>query len=116
MDTPFRSILLYLVAAVVGAWGQYFYKEGSGASQLASVASLATNWRLLLGVTCYIAVMVLFVAAFKIGGQLTVLYPVYATTFVWGAAIGVLLLGESLGLAKGTGMVLIVAGVFLTSR
>lgn len=32
--------------------------------------------------------MVLFVAAFKKGGELSVLYPIYATTFIWAALIG----------------------------
>ena len=40
------------------------------------------NVRLLGGVVCYVAVMVLFVAAFKRGGALTVLYPIYASTFI----------------------------------
>ena len=45
------------------------------------------NMRLIGGVGCYIAVMVLFVAAFKRGGSLTVLYPIYSSTFIWAAAI-----------------------------
>ena len=96
--------------------GQLLYKEGSGASQLTDPVSLLTNWRLLLGVGCYIAVMVLFVAAFRIGGELTVLYPVYATTFLWAAVLGVFLLDESFGVAKGLGVALIIAGVFFTAR
>jgi hypothetical protein len=38
-------------------------------------------------VICYVAVMVLFVAAFKRGGELSVLYPIYASTFIWGAIL-----------------------------
>ena len=111
-----KFIILYLIAAFVGALGQALYKEGSGASQLTDPVSLLTNWRLLLGVGCYIAVMVLFVAAFRIGGELTVLYPVYATTFLWAAVLGVFLLDESFGVAKGLGVALIIAGVFFTAR
>jgi hypothetical protein len=39
------------------------------------------NGRILGGIACYVAVMVLFVAVFTRGGELTVLYPVYAATF-----------------------------------
>jgi len=51
------------------------------------MVSYLANPRLLAGAACYIAVMVLFVAAFKKGGSLTVLYPIYATTFIWAAIL-----------------------------
>ncbi|WP_419194241.1 hypothetical protein [Novipirellula herctigrandis] len=31
--------------------------------------------------------MILFVVAFRIGGSLAVLYPIYASTFIWAALI-----------------------------
>jgi hypothetical protein len=39
--------------------------------------------------------MALFVAAFKRGGALSVLYPVYATTFIWAAVIALMAYGFS---------------------
>ncbi|NNC90076.1 MAG: hypothetical protein HKN82_16585, partial [Akkermansiaceae bacterium] len=86
MQTPPASILMFLVAAAFGAIGQYLYKSGAERAT-GSIASYLLNPRLLGGVICYVAVMVLFVAAFKRGGSLTVLYPVYASTFVFAAAI-----------------------------
>ena len=82
MKTPLASILLFIVAAVVGAVGQFLYKAGADRAT-GSVASYLLNVRLAAGVVCYILVMVLFVAAFKCGGAMSVLYPIYASTFIW---------------------------------
>ncbi len=81
---------MFLIASVLGALGQYLYKSGADSAG-GSLQSYLLNSRLLGGVLCYVAVMVLFVAAFKRGGALSVLYPLYATTFIWGAlrALGV---------------------------
>ena len=86
MPTPSISIVLFLVAAVLGAAGQYLYKSGADAAT-GGVSSYLLNARLLGGVVCYVGVMVFFVAAFKRGGSLSVLYPLYATTFIWAAVI-----------------------------
>jgi uncharacterized membrane protein len=74
------AILLFIIAAFLGALGQFFYKSGAEKTD-STFASYIINARLLAGVVCYVAVMVLFVAAFKRGGALTVLYPIYATRF-----------------------------------
>ena len=114
--TPVISIVLYLVAAFLGALGQYLYKEGAAQVQLANPYNLITNSRIILGVVCYIGVMLLFVVALKKGGQLTVLYPVYATTFIWAALIGSFALGESLTLFRVLGTALILVGVLFVVR
>ena len=72
-------ILLNLLAAVFGAFGQYFYKNGAQKSDLLSIG---------IGVLLFIGVMALFVVAYKLGGKISVVYPFYATTFIWGAWIG----------------------------
>jgi multidrug transporter EmrE-like cation transporter len=113
--TPFISVLLFLVAAVLGALGQFLYKSGAEQTT-ASWVSYLLNWRLWLGVVCYIAVMVLFVAAFKQGGALSVLYPVYATTFIWAALIGLFVYGEQIKQSNILGMALLIAGMYLMGK
>jgi multidrug transporter EmrE-like cation transporter len=115
MRTPWSSIVLFLTAALIGALGQFLYK--SGADQTSdSPLSFLLNWRLLLGVVCYIAVMVLFVAAFKLGGELSVLYPLYASTFIWGAFIALWAYGVPIKPINVLGMVLLVGGMYLMGR
>lgn len=102
----------FLLAAVFGAGGQYLYK--SGAEQAAGgLVSYLTSWRLLCGAVCYVAVMALFVIGFKRGGQMNVLYPLYASTFIWGALIARYAFGTPITIANMAGMVLLVGGMFL---
>jgi multidrug transporter EmrE-like cation transporter len=113
--TPGSSMVLFLLAALIGALGQFLYK--SGAEQTTSAwSSYVMNWRLLLGVFCYVAVMVLFVAAFKRGGALSVLYPLYASTFIWAAIIGLWAYGVPIKPVNVAGMVLLVAGMYLMGK
>lgn len=115
MSTPTVSIVFFLIASFLGALGQYLYKSGA---ELAggSVGSYLLNPRLLLGVVCYIAVMGLFVAAFKKGGALTVLYPIYATTFIWAALIALVVYGTPIKPVNIVGMSLLVIGMYLMGK
>lgn len=101
-------IILNLIAAILGAIGQWLYKIGG--KQL-GVVPLFKNWQLFVGMILFCIVMVLFVYAFKLGGRLSVVYPVYATTFVWGMLIAIKIDHEPWALAQIFGVALVVAGV-----
>jgi multidrug transporter EmrE-like cation transporter len=60
--------------------------------------------------------MVLFVAAFKRGGALSVLYPLYASTFVWAALIALFAYGTPIKPVNVAGMALLVIGMYLMGR
>jgi multidrug transporter EmrE-like cation transporter len=115
MNTPLISILLFLLASILGAIGQFLYKGGADAAR-GGLLSYLVNVRILLGVACYCAVMVLFVAAFKRGGSLAVLYPVYASTFIWAALISALAFGTPVKLINIAGMGLLVGGMYCMGR
>ena len=114
MRAPLASILMFLFASLFGAVGQFLYKSGADRATSGLVSYLA-NVRILGGVVCYIAVMVLFVAAFKKGGALSVLYPVYATTFIWAAVIAWVSYGQPIRPIHGGGMLLLVLGMICMS-
>ncbi|MGZ3710425.1 MAG: hypothetical protein ACXVBE_01660 [Bdellovibrionota bacterium] len=95
-------ILMNLLAALLGAFGQYFYKVGAQKSSLVSVG---------IGVALFVGVMALFVLAYRFGGKISVVYPFYATTFVWGALIGVLLEKEPWSNWNLAGLLLILGGL-----
>ena len=115
MRTPLISVIFFLIASGLGAFGQFLYKAGAEHT-FSSWQSYVLNWRLLLGVLCYIAVMILFIAAFKQGGAMSVLYPVYATTFIWAALIGLLVYGEPIKLLNVLGMALLIGGMYLMGK
>ena len=109
------AIVFFVVAAFLGALGQFYYKSGAEKAGN-TLASYIFNARLLGGVICYIAVMVLFVAAFKRGGALTVLYPIYASTFIFAAIIAWFAYGTPIRLVHFAGFALLIAGMYLLGR
>jgi multidrug transporter EmrE-like cation transporter len=115
MSTPAISIVYFLLASLLGAVGQYLYKSGTDAAG-GTLASYLLNPRMLGGVVCYTAVMLLFVAAFKKGGALTVLYPLYASTFIWAAVIALYAYGTPIKAVNVGGMALLVGGMYLMGK
>ena len=112
MKTSGMAIALFVVAALFGAVGQYLYKTGADRAS-GSITSYLLNAPLLGGVVCYIVVMVLFVAAFRAGGAMSVLYPIYASTFIWGAIIARYAFEETIRPVNVAGMVVLILGMFL---
>jgi multidrug transporter EmrE-like cation transporter len=119
MNTPATtspaSIIMFLIAALVGAVGQFLYKSGAEQATRGWL-SYILNWRLWGGIVCYIVVMVLFIAAFKKGGALSVLYPLYASTFIWAAVIGLCAYGVPIKPINVAGMLLLIAGMYLMGK
>lgn len=115
MKTPISSIIMFIVAALFGAVGQYLYKSGADATS-ERWTSYLLNSRLLGGAVCYVAVMVLFVAAFKKGGALTVLYPIYASTFIWAAIIACVAYETPIKPMNVFGMGLLVLGMYCMGK
>lgn len=109
------SVCMILAASICGATGSFLYKTGAGQSEH-SLLGYLTNARLVAGVGCYVAVMVLFVAAFRKGGALTVLYPVYATTFIFAAGISLVAFGTPIRPVNVAGMTLLVSGIYLMGK
>ena len=68
-STPIASMALFAVAAVLGAVGQYLYKSGADVAD-GTIVGYLLNLRILAGVICYVAVMLLFITAFRISRAL----------------------------------------------
>lgn len=111
MSTPWISILFYVIASLLGAVGQYLFKSGADQVRGGPLAALA-NGRILTGLLCYIAILVLQLSAFKRGGSLTVLYPIYACTFIWAAFLAWIAFGTEIRPINVLGMLLLIGGMF----
>ncbi|MBO9667984.1 MAG: hypothetical protein J7501_14370 [Bdellovibrio sp.] len=101
-------IILNLIAAFFGAVGQYFYK--SGALKMKDIP-LYQNWSIFLGIISFCVVMVLFVIGYKLGGRVSVVFPVYATTFLWGTFLEMAIERQNLPLPQWIGIGLVVIGI-----
>jgi multidrug transporter EmrE-like cation transporter len=99
------------VAALLWAVGQYLFKTGATRATGGPVSLLLTPW-VPAAMVCYLTVMALFSYAFSRGGTVTVLYPIYATTFIWAAIMGMLLYQQPIRAIHVLGMVLLVAGMY----
>lgn len=110
--TPMVSIVCVLIASVLGAAGQFLFKTASGQAKAGILSVLKSPWAI-VGMLCYVTVMLLFTHAFRKGGTVTVLYPIYASTFIWAAVMALVLYGEPIRPIHLVGMALLVVGMFL---
>ncbi len=111
-QTQTFPILINLLAALIGAVGQYFYKLGA---QKLKITPLYENWQILFGAFLFTLVMVMFIWSFKLGGRISVTFPAYATTFIWGTLLGVMLDKEPFNWIQAIGIVLVVIGISLVA-
>jgi len=100
-----------VLCTLLTSTAQIFYKKGA-ADLSFNIASLATNYNLIAGMIIYIVGAFLMITAFR-GGEVTVLYPIIATSYVWVSISSIFFLGESMNLLKWLGIITIIAGIIL---
>lgn len=108
MNSQLLPIVLNFIASLIGAFGQWLYKLG--AKDLKEIP-IYKNIPFLGGMAAFCVVMALFMIAFRLGGRISVTFPVYALTFVWGTMIGVFVDKEPFNAAQATGVALVFVGV-----
>ncbi len=109
MATELWAIGLVISATLVGAFGPILLKKAS-AKKLSNIKSLMSNYHLFGGVFLYGLGTLLFIPALK-GGDLSILYPFVALTYIWVSLLSVKFLGEKMNLIKWMGISLIIVGV-----
>ena len=110
---PKLSVALVFLCTVLGAAAQILMKGGSGAQQaglVGLITAIFTNVQLFCGYALYGLSTVVLVVALKYG-ELSILYPVIALTYVWVTGLSVILYGEQLNPYKVLGLLTVVAGV-----
>lgn len=109
-QSQLTPILMTLVAAVSGALAQFFYKK---AALNFTEVPIWNNFSLFAGLALFTLVLVLFIVAFRMGGRLFVIYPVYATTYIWVGLLGVFIGKEPWTWVQLVGVATIILGVTL---
>jgi multidrug transporter EmrE-like cation transporter len=111
-----RSLILVLCCTIIGAAAQILIKVGAGTLNQPSPSLLQTAIHMILtpslfaGYSLYGISTVLLVIALK-HGELSLLYPVFAMTYVWVTILSVVLLKEAMNPYKLVGIAIIVGGV-----
>ena len=109
MPTSTWSIIIVLFACAMGSFAPILIKKGS-AKKLRSITSLMSNYHLQGGLALYALGTIMFIPALK-GGDLSVLYPLVATTYIWVSFWSIKFLGEKMNTYKWIGISLILIGV-----
>ncbi len=108
-----KIILIVMLCALMGSVGQLFFKMASKDFELSF--SFLLNWKLWVALAIYGVSTAMFIYALK-HGNLSVLYPILATSYIWVALFSILFLGEKFPVYKWIGIILIIAGVFIVAK
>lgn len=114
METKLMIYALVVFCALLGATGQIFFKLASEDIN-SSIVSWLFNYKLMIGLFFYGIATVLFVVALKFG-NLSILYPIIATSYIWVAIFAKTFLGETFPPFKWAGLLLIIVGIGIVTR
>lgn len=105
------AIGLIIFSTLLNTFAQTMYKFG--ANQLSfNLNSIITNLPLILGFITYGISAILMIAAFR-GGELSVLYPIFATAYIWVTIVSNIFFNETVNIYKWLAIISIVLGVTL---
>ncbi|HVO99870.1 MAG TPA: EamA family transporter [Bryobacteraceae bacterium] len=111
MNTPISSIAWVSFGSVIGSLGAVGLKAGAKHVAL-NLRALLTNWKLALGLSLYLLSTVFFIKGIS-RGEISVLFPLVSTGYIWTAIWSKLFFGESFTKPKFIGLGLILIGCVL---
>jgi multidrug transporter EmrE-like cation transporter len=117
---------MVIVCTILAAVAQVFLKYGTQhplppvalgdpSTWMPFIGGLVTDAPLIIGYTLHGGNAALLILALR-EGQLSVLYPIYALSYVWVNMLSMYFFGEMLNLWKTVGIVLVIAGVAMIGR
>ena len=113
-------MLLVFCCTIFGAAAQILIKSGANTmaphpSVVETIERIFTSLPLFTGYSLYGVSTILLVLALR-HGELSLLYPVIALTFVWVTILSVLIFHDSMNPLKLAGIVTIIAGVAILGK
>jgi undecaprenyl phosphate-alpha-L-ara4N flippase subunit ArnE len=112
MKTKWWAIALMIPCTLFTSVGQILYKLGAENLSL-EISSILFNVPLIAGLLSYGIGLVLLIIAFK-GGELSVLYPIIATGYIWvSLASSYLFETDCMTINKWIGVTIIIVGISL---
>lgn len=111
--TPLWAIGLVVLSSFAGAAGGLFFKFASKKLSF-SFAGIFKNFNFYVAVFFYGLATVFFITALR-AGDLSVLYPITALSYIWVEFLSVKVLKEKLNILKWFGISSIIFGVVLVT-
>ena len=109
MATKLWAALLVLFTTLLTSSAQLLWKLGSGALR-PDIIAILTNYYLLGGILLYVVGGTLLIISFR-GGEVSVLYPIIATSYIWVTFLSTRFLGEAINAFKYIGIASIIIGI-----
>lgn len=105
-----HAAIITAICAFLASIAQILYKLGT--KKLKFNLTIIKNYYILGGLGLYGVSAVLFIAAIR-HGQLSVLYPIMATSYIWVSLFAAKYLKERMNMHKWLGIALILVGVLV---
>ncbi len=111
MTTKLWAALLVLFTTLLTSSAQLLYKKGADILTY-DIIGILTNYYIIVGILLYAIGGILIIIAFR-GGEVSVLYPIIATSYIWVSLLSIKFLGEIMNLFKWIGIISIILGIAL---
>jgi len=111
MATKLWAISLMFFTTFLTSTAQIFYKKGAEILVI-NLLALITNYYLIIGMILYVIGGTLMIISFR-GGEVSVLYPIVATSYIWVSFLSMFFLNETMSLFKWLGVFTIFFGIVL---
>ncbi len=110
MKTKPKAIFMILLSTFIVSIAQLFYKIG--ADKITFDLNIIYDYPLFIGILLYCTAAIILVRALRYG-ELSILYPIYATNYIWVSLLAVMFLGDIMNILKWLGIFSIILGVTL---
>lgn len=109
MRTKWWAILLIALTTLLTTAAQILYKIGANKLAL-DFNKLITNWFLPAGFILYCIAGVILIISLK-HGEVSVLYPIFATCYIWVMIFSAIIFNETFNGLKIMGSIIIIVGI-----
>ena len=111
MATKLWAMVVMFLLTFITSTAQVLWKLGSEKLSF-DLLSILTNWQIIIGIGLYAVAGVLMIVSFR-GGDVSVLYPIVATSYIWVSFLSIYFLNEAMNLFKWAGVLIIFSGIVL---
>ena len=113
MRTKPSAFGLMILCTLLTSVAQILYKLGAN-KLVVSLYGIITNYQIITGLILYVIAGIILIVALR-HGDVTVLYPIVATSYVWVSLLSISILGEMMNAYKWMGIFIIIAFVIFVS-
>ena len=109
-----KAIFVMIFCTLLNTTGQVFWKIGLKTASFENISTLFNSY-IIIGFFSYSLSSILVIYAFK-NGDLSVLYPILATGYVWISIISPIIFNEIMNTWKWLGIFTIISGIIILGK